>query len=434
MLAERLANQRLTGPLAESPVQVVRELLAVQAQDAPMARAMIAVRSGTDEAAVLRLVAEGRLIRTHVLRPTWHYVLAEDLRWLLAATATKVESGLASRHRQLSLDAERIEAGLAVISHHLSGRNFTNRTSIGSALLGSGVIAGDALFGQRIGHLLMIAELRALICSAPVALPEHHYALVDDVLPAPDPTPAPSLTELAYRFCVGHGPVALSDLRRWAGITVAQARTALAGSALETVEVDGEELWRSPTPLPPTRSRPALLLSTFDEAFLSYRAVGWPRSPGHPLGEAPYTFAQSSGGVVLWQLADVGSWRRVRSSNSARIELTLDAGLSPAAVAQIEAAAAALLAILSSFPSPQQQPLRLAEQPRTAIFTPAPASSPGPITYTATPGAVQQGDSLGDYALNRCTTLPAASYGQISTPGGGVPGHNAVNRSPTRWG
>lgn len=348
MLAERLANQRLTGPLAERPVQVVRELLAVQAQDAPVARAMIALRSGTTQTEVLRAVAAGDLVRTHVLRPTWHYVAAADLRWLLAATSGKVEAGMASRHRQLSLDAAAIEAGLAVIENLLSARNFANRTEIGAALITSQVVSADALQGQRVGHLLLIAELRALICSAPLISAEHHYALTDELLP-PSPTrPRPeAIAELVTRFCAGHGPVALSDLNRWAGITGSEARTVLPTSGLAEIQVEGHQLWRSPTPLPQTRPTDALLLSTFDEAFLSYRKIGWPRAAGHPLGEAPYTFAQTSGGVVLWRLADVGSWRCVRRSGELRIEFAIDADLSQRARRQIERAADDLLATMA---------------------------------------------------------------------------------------
>ncbi len=347
VLAERLANQRLTGPLAGDPVQVVRELLAVQAQDAPIARAMIALRCGTDEDAVLQAVAAGQLIRTHVLRPTWHYVAAEDLRWLLAATSAKVESGMGSRHRQLSLSPELISAGLAVITERLTGRSFATRTALGEAFLAAEVLAKDALFGQRVGHLLLIAELRALICSAPVFATEHHYALLDEVVAATAVRPREELiAELVARFGAGHGPVALSDLNRWAGITLVEAREALPAAGLEMVAIDGEQLWRSPSPRPADRARDALLLSTFDEAFLSYRKVGWPRSPGHPLGEAPYTFAQAAGGVALWRLTDVGSWRRVRRSGESVIELSLDPGLPKVAHRQFQQAADELLAVL----------------------------------------------------------------------------------------
>ena len=70
VLAARLATQRLTGPAAATPVQVVRELLCVQAQDAALARAMIGLRSNSTDADVQAAVASGELVRTHVLRPT----------------------------------------------------------------------------------------------------------------------------------------------------------------------------------------------------------------------------------------------------------------------------------------------------------------------------------------------------------------------------
>jgi hypothetical protein len=347
VLRQRLANQRLTGPLAADPVQVVRELLAVQAQDAPVARAMIALRSGTTEASVRAAVAEGRLIRTHILRPTWHYVATEDLRWLLAASA-KIESGSGSRRRQLGLDAARIEAGLAVIEKRLWSGNFATRAALGSALTQAGVLAADELGGQRLTHVLMVAELRALICSAPLAEAEHHYALVDEVVPpSAERSREAAVSELTTRFIAGHGPVALRDLNRWASVTLTEGRRAVAASDLRRIEVDGHELWHSAEALPETRPQSALLLSTFDEAFLSYRAVGWPRSAGHPLGNAPYTFAQSSGGVVLWKLADVGSWRKLRRPGAGQIELVLDPTLPASAVRQINKAAAELFEIMA---------------------------------------------------------------------------------------
>ena len=115
VIAARLATQRLTGPPAGSPLQVVRELLAVQAQDAPLARAMVALRCAGTASDVAAAVASGEIVRTHVLRPTWHYVAAVDLRPLLALTSPKVESGMASRHRQLELAGRPLDAALETV-------------------------------------------------------------------------------------------------------------------------------------------------------------------------------------------------------------------------------------------------------------------------------------------------------------------------------
>lgn len=351
VLAARLATQRLTGPPASDPVQVVRELLCVQSQDAPLARAMIALRCGGTDADVQAAVARGELVRTHVLRPTWHYVAAEDLRWLLALTSPKVESGMAARHRQLELSEPRVRAGLDIIAAELSGRRYASRTVLGAALAASGVLdGGDPQFGQQVGHLLLLGELRAELCSAPAAGTEHRYALVEEVLPPAEPCEREeAIARLVHRFLAGHGPVALSDLTRWARVTLGEARTAVRAldGRVARLEVDAEELWHVPdAALPAARPQRAWLVSTFDEVFLSYRRVPWPRSAGHPAGAEPYRFAEAGGGVVLCDLADVGAWKRTRAAGAARIDLVLDPGLDPAARSAVDDAVQRLVATI----------------------------------------------------------------------------------------
>jgi len=352
VLSARLATQRLSGPPADDPVQVVRELLCVQAQDAPLARAMIALRCDATAREVQAAVASGALVRTHVLRPTWHYVAAEDLRWLLALTSGKVESGLASRHRQLGLDEPRLAEGATVFATALAGHRFANRTELGAALAAAGVLdPDDPLFGQQVGHLLLIGELRAQLCSAPAPEDLHRYALVDEVVSPSEPLARDAaLTELVGRFVAGHGPVALADLTRWARVTLTEARAALGrlGDKVERVVVDGEELWHAPaSALAGTRPQRAWLVSTYDEAFLSYRRVGWPRSAANPDAPDQARFAQSGGGPVLLDGRDVGGWKRRWDAGLARIELALDPALAPAERGAIDAAAERLLAVIN---------------------------------------------------------------------------------------
>ena len=329
VLAGRLATQRLTGPPADSPEQAVGDLLCVQSQDAALARAMIAYRTGGDVAAVAAAVADGRLIRTHLLRPTWHYVAASDLRWLLALTAPRAVP--AARERQLGIDQALVERAFEVIVERLAARRFAERGALGAALAAAGLVdRASPEFGQRVGHLLGFAEYRALICSAPVASPVHHYALVDEVVP-PEPArdPEAAVTELVERFITGHGPVALKDLQRWTPLTLVQIRAALdrLGDRVVGHTVDGVELWSGPG-RPQTRPRPAWLLSIFDEAFLTYRRLNFPRSAGHPSGDTVYRFAEAGGGVVICDLRDVGLWRRRVSRGEAELSLDLDPGLS----------------------------------------------------------------------------------------------------------
>ena len=81
----RLHSQRLDGSSFHSPVEVVRWLGAVQAQDYPAAKWAVGLRARTaNDAAIEQAFNEGAILRTHVMRPTWHFVTPADIRWLLA--------------------------------------------------------------------------------------------------------------------------------------------------------------------------------------------------------------------------------------------------------------------------------------------------------------------------------------------------------------
>ncbi|MGC3995954.1 MAG: winged helix DNA-binding domain-containing protein [Propionicimonas sp.] len=356
VIATRLATQRLTGPPASDPAQVVRELLAVQAQDAPLARAMVALRCAGTAADVAAAVARGEIVRTHVLRPTWHYVATDDLRRLLRLTSPKVEAGMASRHRLLQLEGTRLDAAIEVVASRLAGRRFAGRTELAGVLAAAGALAtDDPQYWAQVTHVLLVAELRGVLCSAPVADAEHHYALADEVLPAEEEFDRDAtLVDLVGRFVASHGPVALPDLVRWAKVTLTEARRALdvVGERVDRVRVDSEELWFAPSALrPATRPQRAWLLSTFDEAFLSYRRVGWTRSAGNPDGPDERRFAQSAGGPVLCDGLDVGGWKRRWDRGRAWIDLTLDPGLAAGARDAVDEAVDRLLLVITGPPS-----------------------------------------------------------------------------------
>jgi len=99
----RLSNHRLSRPTLAKPGDVVGTLCAVQAQDFAGAKWAVGarMRAATD-AAVERAFNAGSILRTHILRPTWHFVLPADIRWLLALTAPRIKAGLTGRHRQLA--------------------------------------------------------------------------------------------------------------------------------------------------------------------------------------------------------------------------------------------------------------------------------------------------------------------------------------------
>lgn len=321
VIAQRLRTQRLTSQPLTDPTDVVRLLTCVQAQDAPLARFSVGMRSAQTGDAVVRLaINEGRILRTHILRPTWHFVAAEDLRWILALTSARVESSMAARHRQLGFDPARIDRGLASLQTVLTRRHLTRR-AIASQLLE----AGDAWTGEQLGHLLMIGELRGLLCSGPLDGDSHTYGLVDELVaftPRRDRTDA--VRELTARFFAGHGPAAITDLTRWTRLTQAEVRMALEDlkSQLQAVTVAEGQLWFDPAAdAPDGAHRRAFLLPVFDEAYLSYATLNLPRADGHPSASTPHAFAEAGGGVVVLDRHDVGWWRRRNTGR--RVDVTL---------------------------------------------------------------------------------------------------------------
>ncbi len=307
-----MATQRLTSAPMERAIDVVRLLTGVQCQDAPLARYSIGLRTGLTDQVIRAELDAGAIVRTHVLRPTWHFVAAEDLRWILALTSAKVESAMAARHRQLELTPTATERAHALLAAELAGRRWMTRPELGARFAEAGLPSS----GEQVGHLLMLAELRGLICSGPMRGTTHTYGLVDDVAP---PSPAldrpDGVRELARRFFVGHGPAGEADLRRWTTLTLTEIRSALADLSAEgslvARTVGDSTLWSAPDPPTPRDDAPrAFLLPVFDEQYLSYPSINFPRAAGHPRGDQPHSFAEAGGGVVVCDRHDVGWWKR----------------------------------------------------------------------------------------------------------------------------
>lgn len=215
----------------------------MQAQDYGPAKWAVGARAaGATDAAVEEAVAAGRILRTHVLRPTWHFVLPADLRWLLTATAPRILAHDRRRYAELGLDAAARERAAAAFAGALRGGQALTRAEMAAVAADAGVSPE----GQRLPYLLMSAELAALICSGPRRGGQQTYALLDERAPgAPDLPRDAALAELAARYFAGHGPATAGDLARWASLTLAEARAGIerAGTRLQREEAGGLTLW-----------------------------------------------------------------------------------------------------------------------------------------------------------------------------------------------
>jgi hypothetical protein len=268
----RLRTQRLVAPHAGGAAEVVASLLGVQAENPSQSAWAVACRT-TDPRAddLASLLASGAVLRTHVLRPTWHYVSADDLVWLTELTAPRVlrtvDQQLVKQHGYDDAEFDRAAADVLDV---LGDRHLT-RPEVDTGLRER----GRHLDGQGLMLLLAHLELCLHICSGAPADGVHTYAAVATRVPAPRRLDRDeALAELALRYFTSHGPATERDLAYWATLTLTDVRTGLAAVAdrLASFEHDGRTYWHAPGEEPPPDTEPrGHLLQILDEMYRGYQ-------------------------------------------------------------------------------------------------------------------------------------------------------------------
>ena len=248
----------------------MRRLGAVQAQDYAGAKWALAqrTRNAVTDAAVERAVDAGAIVRTHVLRPTWHFVAACDLRWMLALTGPRISRALASYNRVLEITPAVIRRSHAAIAKALEGGRHLTRAEVAAVLDRARV---GTLTGHRFGRLVVQAELDAIVCSGARRGRHSTYALLDERVPAARGIERDAaLAELARRYFPTRGPASAHDFAWWSGLTVGDARRAVAilGRELERMDIGGRPFWMSAGAKTPPRQPCAHLLPNYDEYFI----------------------------------------------------------------------------------------------------------------------------------------------------------------------
>ncbi|HET9050761.1 MAG TPA: winged helix DNA-binding domain-containing protein [Candidatus Dormibacteraeota bacterium] len=338
----RLEAQRLVGRPFASPVDAVRAFGAVQAQDLRAATWALGQRTGATAAGIDGLCASGAILRTHVLRPTWHLVLPEDAGWLLELTGPRVRSGLRGRQRELGLDEPAIARAHSAFREALAGGRTLTRAELGVALRGAGIEPDVA----RLTHTVLTAELDRVVVSGPRRGAQHTYALFEDrVPPAPPLERTAALAELARRYFRSHGPARLADFAWWSGFGLAAARDAVAkaGPALERVAVDGAELWQDARPRARTASATvAHLIPSFDEYTVGYRDRSAIVDGQAPIDPGFFAFGSVLSSIVTIGGRVRGRWRRTDTRRGVSLAVVMLSAATPDEVSAIGEAARGL--------------------------------------------------------------------------------------------
>jgi hypothetical protein len=320
-IAIRLRQHRLVGSRFKAADDVVRWMGAVQAQEFGPVRWGLGQRMRTStDASIEQDFNDGRLIRTHVLRPTWHFVHPQDVRWMLRLSAPRVHVANGFSYRRDGLEPRLRLRGESVIGRALEGGRHLTRTELAAALKRARL----PHVGQALAYMMMHAELEAVICSGPRRGRQFTYALLDErVSRVPGVSDDEALATLVIRYFVSHGPATLRDFTWWSGLTAAQAREGIgsAGRALTRVDIDGRICWQSPDAVPGRPRRPVVrLLPIYDEFLVALRDREWvasTRAAGVPT-MAPNTFAHQ----LLVNGRVEGSWIPARAADGVEVRVT----------------------------------------------------------------------------------------------------------------
>ena len=317
ILRQRLHNQLLSQTRFDQPCQVVAWLGAVQSQDYAGAKWAIAQRTnGLTDLEIEESFSKGEILRTHVLRPTWHFVIPQDIRWLLGLTAPRVLVLLAFLDRQLEVDQALVKQTNTILANALRGGKQCTRGELGSALQRNGIQTN----GLRLGHIVMHAELDGVICSGARRGKQFTYALLEERAPQAKMLERDeALAELTKRYFISHGPATLKDFVWWSGLTTADARKGVdfVKPPLEQEVIEGQTYWYAP--IGPVRkpSHSVFLLPNYDEYTVGYtdRSTIFDGSHADKLPRES-TLAQS----ILVDGRVVGTWKRVIKKNEVLLE------------------------------------------------------------------------------------------------------------------
>ncbi len=277
----RLTSQQIANSRSKTFKDVLDSMVAMQAQDYAMAKWALGIRlPGATDQDVEGAIRRGEILRTHLLRPTWHFVSADDIYWLLALTAPRIRASMKSRENELELSEAIFRKSNAVLGKALrDGRHLTREELV--AELGKAKIATDH---NRASHLFVRAELDGIVCSGATRAGKQTYALLEKRVPHKKPLDRETaLAALASKYFLSRCPATLTDFIWWSGLTASQAKIALelVKSDFFPETIDGHTYWLPKSFVnSPGEEKSAYLLPAFDEFLISYTDRGVVLPPG----------------------------------------------------------------------------------------------------------------------------------------------------------
>ena len=324
----RAINQQLTAQKFRTAKEIAGWMGALQAQDYAMSKWAFGIRlPDSTEASVNAEINSGNIIRTHLLRPTWHFVSASDIYWILELTAPRIKAALKSRDKQLELTDAIYKKSNRILERLLRDGNHLTREEVMQEFKRAKINIAE----NRGSHLLLGAELDGLICSGKQKTGKPTYAILREWVPEKNRTNREdALKELARRYFSSHGPATIKDFGWWSGLSMSDVKSALNCNKDELTSfiIKDQVYWLSGNlSVPEQVTSEIFFLPAYDEFLISYRD----RTASLTLADNKR--AVSDNGIfypVILQNGQVtGTWKRVITNNRVTLTKNLFRSASP---------------------------------------------------------------------------------------------------------
>ncbi|MCD0469307.1 winged helix DNA-binding domain-containing protein [Flavobacterium sp. JAS] len=315
----RLASQKLYKTTPCSPQEIVQHLGAMQAQDYAMAKWAIGSRCDSSEKEIEEAINSAKIIRTHILRPTWHFVASDDIYWMLDLSAPQVKRFTASAGKKYGYDEKKFDQVNTKIEKLLTGNNHLTRDEIMQELNIKKSSSEDFLSAA----IMMNAELDGLVCNGKMKGKQITYALLEERVSKPKfkLTKEEALSKLAKRYFESHGPATLTDFSWWSGFPPTTCKLAINAMELQlnSIEIENQTYWFGNNIIKDSDFRESVhFLPAFDEILISYKT-----REASILSEHQSKAFTNNGifkPIILENGKVIGIWKRTIKKDHAKIE------------------------------------------------------------------------------------------------------------------
>lgn len=315
----RLISQKLHKTTDNTPQEIVQHLGAMQAQDYAMAKWAVGSRCDASEKVIEEAINSAQIIRTHILRPTWHFVSADDIYWMLDLSGPQVKRIVTSYVKKYGYDAKKLDQTNAAIQKILAGNNHLTREEIMQELSITKTPGPDHLSGP----IMMYAELDGLVCNGKMKGKQMTYALLEERVPKPQGrlTQEEGLAKLALRYFESHGPATLLDFSWWSGFSPTSCKNIINAIELQlnSITIEDQKYWFKNDISTEDDFRESIhFLPAFDEILISYKSREASILPEHQ----PKAFTNNGifKPIILENSKVIGTWKRTIKKDHAKIE------------------------------------------------------------------------------------------------------------------